>query len=476
MLMVAPLVVAAMAYSVFLVPLFLAPMLAMYNTVWQSARSNHAARHDTLTGLPNRLDFHEAVEEVLHGGHQACVLLIDLDRFKEVNDTLGHHYGDMLLREVADRFRGCLHTGDSIARLGGDEFAIIGRGRDRDSAQALAQSITESLREPISLDTITVDPQASVGIALYPQDGTEVERLLQKADVAMYHAKETRAGVALYEEEHDDHSPAKLALASKLRAAVDDGHIVVFYQPELALEDDTVMAVEALVRWEHPQLGTLAPIAFIDMAEHTNLIKALTQTVLEQAMRQLAAWTALGLNVSVAVNISAQVLVDVGFVDRVLGALRDAGVPPTKLKLEVTESTLMADPVHAREVLLELGSHGIEISIDDFGTGYSSLAYLANLPVSEVKIDKSFVNRMTEGSSEKIIVNSTIDLAHHLGLRAVAEGVEDRGQLEELRALGCDAVQGFAISEPLNATRATDWLLASAPRGGRPRRALQVVA
>lgn len=460
--LMAPLVVAATASSVFLVPLFLAPILAMYNTVWQGARSHYAAHHDPLTGLPNRAAFHDAVHDALKPGRpQSCVLLIDLDRFKDVNDTLGHRYGDMLLQQVAERFRGELDGDDHIARLGGDEFAILGPGRDRASAVELAHRVAASLRDPFELEAMTVDAQASVGIALCPQDGSDVEIVLQKADVAMYRAKKTRADVALYDERHDDHSPAKLALTVELRTAIDDDQVVLCFQPELDLTTGKVLALEALVRWEHPALGLLLPSSFVEMAEHVNLIKPLTQRVLDLSLSQLAQWRAINMDVSVAVNISAHVLVDPGFVDRVLTALHDARVPPSRLKLEVTESTLMVDPALARSVLQELDSHGIEISIDDFGTGYSSLAYLAKLPVSEVKIDQSFVSRMAAGSSETIIVNSTIDLAHHLGLRAVAEGVEDPALLADLRELGCDAAQGYAISTPLSGEDITQWLRTS---------------
>jgi diguanylate cyclase (GGDEF)-like protein len=466
MLMIAPLVVAATAYSLFLVPLFLAPMLAVYNTVWQGARNDYAARHDELTGLPNRTEFHSAVKDALRdSGESSCVLLIDLDRFKEVNDTLGHRYGDMLLRQVSERFRSILGDNDHIARFGGDEFAILGRGRGRDAGYALAKAVAESLAEPFELEQMVVDAQASVGIALFPIDGAGIEPLLQKADVAMYRAKETRSTVALYDEHFDNHSAAKLALTAELRTAVEDEQIVVWYQPELDLQSGQVIGLEALVRWEHPQLGLLTPNSFVNMAEHTNLIKPLTQRVLNVSLRQLAEWRRANLDVSVAVNISAHVLVDPGFVGRVLTALADAGVPPTRLKLEVTESTLMSDPALARDVLRELDKHGVESSIDDFGTGYSSLAYLADLPVSEVKIDQSFVSRMTTDSRETIIVNSTIDLAHHLGLRAIAEGVEDAELIPGLRELGCDAAQGFAVSRPLDSDSATQWLLASRKAG-----------
>ena len=274
----------------------------------------------------------------------------------------------------------------------------------------------------------------------------------------MYHAKGNRSDVAVYDERHDHHSPIKLALTAELRTALQSEGIVVWYQPELDLETGRVLALEALVRWEHPHLGLLRPQSFVNMAERTNLIKSLTDRVLEIALAQAARGNRAGIDVPIAVNISPQVLVDHEFTSRVISALAKADVRPQALKLEVTESALMVDPELARQVLAELDELGVRISIDDFGTGYSSLAYLADLPVSEVKIDQSFVSRMGEGSSETIIVNSTIDLAHHLDLRAVAEGVEDPAMLEQLRELGCDAAQGYAISPPLNSEEATRWL------------------
>jgi diguanylate cyclase (GGDEF)-like protein len=459
MLLLAPIVIAASAYSVVLIPLCLAPVAAIYNATWQSARSAHEARHDSLTGLPNRTAFHDAVVQAIHNERQvSCVMVIDLDRFKDVNDTLGHRYGDMLLQQVVERFRSELGDDDLLARLGGDEFAVLSTSTNRSRSLLTARRLADSLREPFELEQMVVDTQASIGLALFPVHGAGIEILLQKADVAMYRAKETRTGVALYDERHDHHSPAKLALTVELRAALDRDEIVVWYQPMLDLRTEKVLAVEALVRWEHPHLGLLMPTSFVDMSEHTNLIKPLTQKVIELSLAQVARWRDLGFDIAVAVNISAQVLVDQDFTDRVLTALERADVPPSRLKLEVTESTLMADPVVARSVLQKLDLSGVEISIDDFGTGYSSLAYLADLPVSEVKIDQSFVGRMTEGSNETIIVNSTIDLAHHLRLRAIAEGVEDLSILPGLEALGCDAAQGYAICPPLDSGDATRWL------------------
>jgi len=461
LLFLAPIVIAAMAYSSLLLPLFLAPMLAIYNTVWQGARSEHAAKHDSLTGLPNRLSFHDTVTAAIDDCERGAMLLMDLDRFKEVNDTLGHHYGDLLLQRVAERVREDMHADDEFARLGGDEFAIFSPGIDGDGGLSLARRVAESLRTPVEINGIVLDAPASIGIALFPEDATEVSTLLQKADVAMYRSKETHVGATLYEERYDHHSPAKLALTADLRTAVDSDAIVVHYQPMLDLGTSQAMSVEALVRWQHPDLGLLPPAAFLDIAEQTSLIKPLTQRVLETSLQQAAQWSQEGIEVAVAVNISTRVLNDPRFVQRVTGALHDANVSPASLKLEVTESTLMADPVLARSVLQELADLGVTICIDDFGTGYSSLAYLADLPVAEVKIDQSFVRRMEAGSRETIIVASTIDLAHNLGMRAVAEGVEDPGLRPQLQALGCDAAQGYGISRPLPALDVTRWLIGS---------------
>ena len=290
LLFLAPIVIAAMAYSSLLLPLFLAPMLAIYNTVWQGARSEHAARHDSLTGLPNRLAFHDSGTEAIGDCERGAMLLMDLDRFKEVNDTLGHHYGDLLLQRVADRIREDMHPDDEIARLGGDEFAIFSPGSDGQAGLSLARQIAESLRTPIELGDIVLDAPASVGIALFPEDGTDVATLLQKADVAMYRAKETHADPTLYEECYDHHSPAKLALTADLRTAVDSDQIVVHYQPMLDLGTSQVKSVEALVRWQHPDLGLLHPGSFLNIAEQTSLIKPLTQRVLETSLLQAAQW------------------------------------------------------------------------------------------------------------------------------------------------------------------------------------------
>jgi diguanylate cyclase (GGDEF)-like protein len=460
LLLLAPIVIATTAYSPLLVPLFAGPILVIHQALRAGARSQHAARHDPLTGLPNRGAFQEAVETAIEqGGSTACVLLMDLDRFKEVNDTLGHHYGDLLLQQVAQRLRDQLRSGDRIARLGGDEFAIVSEDCSRADGLDVARRVADCLGEPFQLEDIAVDVQASVGIASFPEDGSDVTTLLQRADVAMYRAKETRSSFSLYDERHDDHSLSKLALTSDLRAAIHDGEIVAYYQPELDLRTGEVFAVEALVRWRHPQRGLLAPETFLAVAEHTNLIKPLTERVLGLALQQVVRCRDHGIQMTVAVNISTAVLIDERFTASVTTALQAAGVSPGQLKLEVTESTLMADPRMTRTILQKLHAMGIAIAIDDFGTGYSSLAYLADLPVSEIKIDRSFVGRTGQGSKEAIIVDSTIDLAHHLGLRAIAEGVEHDDAMSRLRSAGCDAAQGYVIAPPLPDDELINWLL-----------------
>ena len=459
LLLLAPIVIATTAYSALLVPLFAGPILVIHQALRAGARSAHAARHDPLTGLPNRGAFNEAVQTAIQiRGASACVLLMDLDRFKDVNDTLGHHHGDLLLQQVAARLRDQLRSGDLIARLGGDEFAILSEDCSRADGLDVARRVADSLREPFALEEVVVDVQASIGIASFPADAGDVTTLLQRADVAMYRAKETRASFSLYDERHDHHSLSKLALTSDLRAAIDAGEVVAYYQPELDLRTGEVFAIEALVRWQHPQQGLLAPDAFLDVAEHTNLIKPLTERVLQLALAQVARCDALGVPITVAVNISTPVLIDERFIGLVTAALRTAGVSPAQLKLEVTESTLMADPKTTRSILQRLHEMGIAISIDDFGTGYSSLAYLADLPVSEIKIDRSFVGRMHDGSKETIIVDSTIDLAHHLGMRAIAEGAETEEALARLRDADCDAAQGYVIARPLPAEKLVPWL------------------
>jgi diguanylate cyclase (GGDEF)-like protein len=459
LLCLAPMIVAAERFSLLLVPMFALPLLALYRAGRQSSVSEHQARHDSLTGLANRGHFRSVAERTIaaHPGESFAVLLMDLNRFKDVNDTLGHHYGDLLLEGIAERLCEAVPQAEVVSRLGGDEFAVLLRTALAPDAGAVAEQITESIGRTIEVGEFVVEGEASIGIAVSPDDGDDIDTLLQRADVAMYRAKETHSNWARYDEEHDHHSPAKLALMGDLRGAIDNGEIVVWYQPALELATGHVGSVEALVRWQHPDLGLLPPGAFLEMAERTSLIKPLTRRVLEDTMLQIRRWEAAGLRFSAAVNVSMRSLLDPLFPQQVHELLARTGVSPDLVKLEITESTIMADPRVARSVLDQLSSMGVSLSIDDFGTGYSSLAYLKDLPVDEVKIDRSFVLGMAEGTSDAVIVRSTIDLGHHLGLQVVAEGVEDEATLEKLRDLRCDRAQGYWISRPLPAASITEW-------------------
>jgi diguanylate cyclase (GGDEF)-like protein len=438
--------------------------------------------HDSLTGLGNRAFFHRCVTAALEtaeaSGRMVAVMLIDLDRFKEVNDTLGHHTGDRLLKHISSRLANHLRDAH-IARLGGDEFAIcLPSVANREEAEGAAREIRAFVEEPVVLGDITVDVGASVGVALYPEHGRDSSTLLQRADVAMYSAKEGSAGTAVYSPEADSYNPRRLSLAGELRAAINRGELLVYYQPIANLASGRIGRVEALVRWNHPRHGLLPPDEFVPLAEHTGTISALTSYVLRQSLEQVRRWRALELDLGVSVNLSVRVLMDVGLPAEVASALATSGVEPSSLKLEITESMIMADPKRIIGVLHRLAELGMDLAVDDFGTGYSSLGYLRQLPVSEVKIDKSFVLHLAEQQNDHVIVRSIVDLANNLGLRTVAEGVEDRESLERLTALGCNDIQGYLLSRPQPAdvlterllergTRLSAWLDPEAPAADR---------
>jgi diguanylate cyclase (GGDEF)-like protein len=427
--------------------------------------NHHQALHDALTGLPNRTLFLDRTAHALLGarrsGEGVCVLLMDLDRFKEVNDTLGHHIGDRLLEQVGERLRTELRASDTVARLGGDEFAVLIPGlSDPDMALSFAAKLRAALDEPFVLDDrIQTHAEASVGIALYPEHGTTADELVQHADVAMYAAKYAHSGAAVYDRDDDQSSPERLALIGELRGAIGRDDLVLHYQPKVDIDapGDAALAVEALVRWEHPVHGLVPPAEFIPLAEHTGLMRPLTLWVLETALRQLCTWRAEGLDLAVAVNLSAANLADAELPRDVEALLERYGIASDHLTLEITESTAMADPTRAVAVLQRLSEIGVGLAIDDYGTGYSSLAYLKSLPVTELKIDRSFVMRMSSDAGDAVIVRSTIELGHNLGLRVVAEGVEDVRTLASLKRNGCDFVQGFEISRPLIASAVPAW-------------------
>ncbi len=420
------------------------------------ADSHRQAITDSLTGLPNRRLFLDRAEQtILRAGRQgerAAVMIIDLDRFKEVNDTLGHASGDVLLREIAHRLRRTLRESDTVARLGGDEFAVLLPGvADADAAALVAVALTAAISRPIAVEGLSLDTEASIGISLYPDHGVEVAVLLQRADVAMYTAKEDRLGHAFYGPERDNYSPERLAMLGELRHAIEDGQLVLHYQPKIDLANADFAGMEVLLRWQHPQRGLLPPAEFIPFAEQTTLIRPLTLHVIERALAQSRVWADEGRPMSVAVNISARNLLEPNFSDDVADRLMRFGVPAERLELEITETVLMANPARALEVLERLSTMGVVLSIDDFGSGYSSLSYLKRLPVDVLKIDKSFVLNMSTSPADAMIVRSTIDLARNLGLRVVAEGIEDQAVYDALRELGCDLGQGFLMSHPLAA-------------------------
>jgi diguanylate cyclase (GGDEF)-like protein/PAS domain S-box-containing protein len=428
----------------------------------QAAEHRHHAMHDDLTGLPNRRSLYErlAAEMInVAPGEEFSLLLVDLDRFKEVNDVLGHQSGDDLLRQVAARFSNEVRSEDLLARLGGDEFAVLVGGRSgAHGGLEIARRLTEALCQEFMLSGVPVHVEASIGIARYPFDGTDATTLLRCADSAMYAAKELSTELELFDGKRDSYSPTRLKRLGELRQALDRDELVLHYQPKLLLENGTIPGVEALVRWQHPELGLLGPGEFVPLAEQTGLIKPLTSFVLRTALEQVSAWQQAGYDLSIAVNISERSLLDPDFPDEVARVLRQTGVPPRHLELEITEGTIMADPARAAAVLRSLDGLGVVLSLDDFGTGYSSLSRLRELPISEIKIDRSFSARIETDERDVAIMRSTIELGHNLGCSVVAEGLETAEALQRVTSLGCDTGQGFHIARPLDAAAISDWL------------------
>ena len=426
----------------------------------------HQAMHDELTGLPNRACFYDRTDQALRqasrDGSHTAVLLFDLDRFKEINDTLGHKYGDRVLCEVGPRIRPGLRAADTLARLGGDEFCVLLPDVGCVAAAVeVAERLLGLLEEPFEIDGITLAVEASCGIATAPADGDSSDLLLQRSDVAMYLAKNSHAKVVVYHEDLNVNTPERLSLLGELRMALPRGQLVLHYQPKAVLSTGHAQGVEALVRWQHPTLGLVLPDQFIPMAEHTGLIKPLTSWVLNTALCQLRDWRERAdehmPQLSMAVNLSTRSLLDDAFPAEVVAALDRWQILPEMLELEITESSIMADPVKAHRLLNEMSAIGVKIAIDDFGTGYSSLAYLKDLPVDQLKIDKSFVLNMHRDPSDAIIVKSVIDLGHNLGLQTVAEGIEDLATWRQLSNLGCDSAQGYFLAKPLPAADLEAW-------------------
>jgi diguanylate cyclase (GGDEF)-like protein len=434
--------------------------------VARESRIMDLAYRDTLTALPNRALYSERLDQAISAATRAetplAVLLMDLDHFKDVNDSLGHPIGDMLLCEVAARVQSVVRRStQTVARLGGDEFAILLPDATAADAQHVAAEIMRSLEAPLTLNGHLVDVRASIGITAFPGHGHESATLLRRADVAMYAAKRKNMGVAVWDDRYDQHSSDRLSLMTDLRHAIDNDELTLVYQPKVSLGHAPEHYVEALVRWKHPIRGVVPPLEFIPFAEHTGYIRAITQWVLAHAVAQCAAWRAEGLPMNVAVNLSARDVMDPELPDRFALLLRQNFCAARWFTLEITESAILDDPGHAIENLKRLHALGCRLAIDDYGTGYSSLSYLRRLPMHELKIDKNFVMAMARDRGDEVIVRSTIELAHNMGLGVVAEGVEDEMTLDRLRALGCDMVQGFWLSRPLGARELQAWVRGS---------------
>ena len=421
------------------------------------------ATHDSLTGLPNRTLFFDrlshAIVSAQRGGGFVGMIMMDLDRFKEINDTLGHHFGDDLLIEIGRRLRQTLRQSDTVARLGGDEFAVTFHATEPKQANDVAQRIGTTLETPFVLGGVSIEVSGSMGIAMYPMHADDAATLMKRADIAMYDAKKNHASYAIYEPGRDEHSLRRLAILSELRHAIGRDELDLHFQPKIDVGSGGAVHAEALVRWKHPVHGYLPPDEFIPLAEQSGNIGMITKWVLRKAIAHCGAWNASGLDITVAVNRSALDLFDADLPTYISGLLSEAGLSPSKLVLEITESAVMRDPSYALRILRDLKTRGVTLAIDDYGTGYSSLAHLKRLPVDELKIDKSFVINLRNASTDDIvIVRSTIELGHNMGLRVIAEGVESAEAWQILENLGCDMAQGYFVSPPLPASDFRAWM------------------
>jgi diguanylate cyclase (GGDEF)-like protein len=437
--------------------------LALWGVRRRQRKDQHAAGHDALTGLGNRVFLAERVEHALTApadNGRVALLLLDLERFKEVNDTLGHHAGDELLVAVAARLRDACRDCDTVARLGGDEFAVLLAGFPAaDSAITMANRLLDQLRQPVTVEGLVVDVDASIGVALAPQHGQDLPTLLRCADVAMYEAKRASAGVAVYDVATDPREAQQLNLLGELRRALNSDELRLYYQPK-STAGGQITQVEALLRWQHPERGLLGPAHFVPLAERTSLVKPMTAWVLEEAARQAAAWRTQGYDLQIAVNVSPRNLLDDDLPALVLQAATAAGIPVSLLQIEITETAVMADPVRATDVLTRLRSMGVHVAVDDFGVGYTSLSYLTTLPVQTIKIDRRFVADLLENNVDEAVVRNVIHLAHDLGMTTVAEGVESREVWQRLNQLGCEEIQGYVLTKPLPSDDLLDWIAA----------------
>jgi len=423
----------------------------------------HQANHDALTGLPNRTMLFDrldrAIEEARRARGSMALLLMDLDRFKEVNDTFGHHFGDVLLKGVAFRLLNQLTSADMVARLGGDEFAIVlADAVDSRNVAMAARRILNTLQQPFVVDGQVLEVGASIGIALFPTHGADARTLLRRADVAMYSAKQSQIGYTFHRDDHEPRTADQLALVVEMRHAIERNEFELFFQPKLHLRSGLVTRVEVLLRWNHPTRGMLSPAVFIPIAERTGLIRTISDWLLDRALQQCRDWQDAGAPIHLAVNLSAKSLQEQTLPTKINDVLRKWDIDPRFLKIEITESSIMADPAHALAIMSMLQSMGVRLSVDDFGTGYSSLTHLRELPIDEIKIDKSFVTGMNSSDADAAIVRTVIDLAHNLGKQVCAEGVEDEATWRRLCEMGCDLAQGYWISRPLNAADLMRWL------------------
>jgi diguanylate cyclase (GGDEF)-like protein len=420
----------------------------------QMEEIEHRALYDQLTGLPNRTLFRDRLEQLILVARRersaAAVMLLDINHFKEINDTLGHEVGDVLLQSVGERLRGEMRASETLARLGGDEFGILCIATPEE-AVLVAERLHTALQTAFVVEGIPLEVGMSIGIAASPVHGDDADTLLRHADVAMYLAKAIHLDTAVYDAEQDVNDAARLTLAGELRRAIEGGELVLHYQPKAELDSGRITGAEALVRWQHPDRGFIPPNDFIPIAERTGLIKPLSRYVIATALRQCAKWREDGLDLQVAVNLTIPDLLDLELPDLIGRLISEENVRPDQLELEITESTILADPFRVRDVLNRLNEMGLRLAIDDFGTGYSSLAYLRRLPVQTIKIDRSFVMDMCENASDATIVRSTIELGRNLGLEVVAEGVETQEAWDALREQGCTLAQGYLISRPLPA-------------------------
>jgi diguanylate cyclase (GGDEF)-like protein len=439
-----------------MVPLLAAPVLAVHRSADLALQRQRQAYHDTLTGLANRELFRmraqAALTEVARTAQPAAVMMIDLDHFKEINDTLGHQVGDDLIREVAVRLNDARPAGSTVARLGGDEFAVLLPDvPDASVAEGVAAYLLQVLSAPFAIGGMRVVVQASIGIAMAPNHGDDVHSLMKHADIALYEAKRERARFASYSPDSDHHTPQRLALVADLLQGIDEDQLFCEYQPQVDIRTGRVVGAEALVRWRHPGRGLIGPDDFIEPAESAGLIAPITWFVIDDALCTQRRWRDLGVDLAVSVNLSVRHLTDMSLPDRISAALQEWDVPASSLTVEVTESGVMNDPQRATMVLQQLRRIGVGVAIDDYGTGNTSLTYLKQLDITELKIDKSFITHLRASDEDAIIVRSTVELGRDLGLRIVAEGVEDEETLQWLRSTGCDLVQGYYLGRPMSA-------------------------